>query len=106
MPDESIDAAVTHQHAQASLSTGSGGFGLSSVESRRMSASVGSKAATVPDVLAGLSGVVEEKVQRGLPDSDLVRRISRSVMGLRDVHGVSEEAMTYIVPESWRGRAF
>eukprot|EP00904_Undaria_pinnatifida_P013228 jgi/Undpi1/9035/HiC_scaffold_26.g11495.m1 len=31
-----------HQQAQSSLSTGAGGFGLSSAETRRMSASVGS----------------------------------------------------------------
>ena len=31
-----------HQQAQASLSTGAGGFGLSSAEARRMSSSVGS----------------------------------------------------------------
>ena len=47
---------LPHQRAQASLSTGAGGFGLSSAEARRMSASVGSLAATLPAVLAGLSG--------------------------------------------------
>ena len=37
---------------------------------------------------------------------DLVRRFWRSVRDLRDVHGVSEEAIANIVPESWRDRAF
>ena len=95
-----------HQQAQASLSTGAGGFGLSSAEARRMSASVGSLVATVPEVLADLSGVIGNKVRRELPDSDLVRRIWNSIRDLRDVHGVSEEAMANIVPESWRDRAF
>ena len=95
-----------HQQAQASLSTGVGGFGLSSAEARRMSASVGSLVATVPEVLADLSGAVGNKVRRELPDSDLVRRIWNGVRDLRDVHGVSEEAMANIVPESWRDRAF
>ena len=89
-----------HQQAQASLSTGAGGFGLSSAEARRMAASVGSLVATVPEVLADLSGAIGNKVRRELPDSDLVRRIWNSVRDLRDVHGVSEEAMANIVPES------
>ena len=95
-----------HQQAQASLSTGAGGFGLSSAEARRMSASVGSSVATVPEVLADLSGAKGNKVRRQLPDSDLVRRIWNSVRDLCDVHGVSEEVMANIVPESWRDRAF
>ena len=95
-----------HQQAQSSLSTGAGGFGLSSAEARRVSASVESLVATVPEVLADLSGAIGNKVRREMPDSDLVRRIWNSVRDLRDVHGVSEEAMANIVPESWRDRAF
>ena len=71
-----------------------------------MSVSVGSLVATVPEVLTDLSGAIGNKVRRKLPDSDLVRRIWNNVRDLRDVHGVSEEAMANIVPESWRHRAF
>ena len=95
-----------HQQAQASLSTGPEGFGLSSTEARRTSAIVGSLVVTVPEVLADLSGAIGDKVRRELLDSDLVQRIWNSVRDLRDVHGVSEEAMTNVVPESWRDRAF
>ena len=95
-----------HQQAQASLSTGGGGFGLSSAEARRMLASVGILVATVPEVLADLSGAIGNKVWRVLPDSDLGRRIWNNVRDLRDVHGVSNEVMANIVPESWRDRAF
>eukprot|EP00904_Undaria_pinnatifida_P006577 jgi/Undpi1/3049/HiC_scaffold_15.g06425.m1 len=87
-------------NAQASLSTGAGGCGLSSAEARRVSASVGSLVATVPEVLADLSGAIEDKVRRELPAPDLVRRIWRSVRDLRDMHGVSEEAMANILPET------
>eukprot|EP00904_Undaria_pinnatifida_P003430 jgi/Undpi1/13088/HiC_scaffold_8.g02750.m1 len=80
-----------HQQAQASLSTGAGGFGLSSAEARRMSASVGS---------FGGDGARGNKVRRNLPDSDLVWRIWNSVRDLRDAHGVSEEAMANILPET------
>ena len=59
---------LPHQRAQAILSTGAGGFGLSSAEARRTSASVRSMVATMPEVLAGLSGAIGEKVRRGLPD--------------------------------------
>ena len=71
-----------------------------------MSASVGSMVVTVQEVLADLPGAIGEKVRRGLPDSDLVRRMRKSVRDLRDVHGVSEEAMANIAPESWRDRVF
>ena len=53
-----------------------------------MSASVGSLVATVPEVLADLSGAIGNKVRRELPDSDLVRHIWNSVKDLRGVHGV------------------
>ena len=66
---------LPHQRGQASLTTGTEGFGLSSAEARRMSVSVGSMVAKVPGVLANLSGIIGEKVQRGRPDSDLVCRI-------------------------------
>ena len=49
-------ALIPHQRAEASLSTGVEGFGMSSVEARRMSASTGSLVATLPAVLADLSG--------------------------------------------------
>ena len=62
--------------------------------------------ATVPEVLADLSGAIGNKVRRKLPDSDLVRRIWNSIRDLRHVHGVSKEAMANIVSESWRDRAF
>ena len=58
---------LPHQRAQASLFTGVGGFGLSSTEARRMSVSVGSMMATVPEVLANLSGNIGEKARRGFP---------------------------------------
>ena len=90
---------LPYQRAQASRSTGAGGFGLSSAEARRMSVSVRSMVVTVPEVLADLSDIIGEKVRRGLPASSLVRRIWRSVRDLRDVQGVSEEAMVNIVPE-------
>ena len=94
-----------HQQAQASLSMGARGFGLSLAEARRMSASVGSLVAMVPEVLADLSGAIGNKVRRELPDSDLVRCIWNSGRDLSDVRGVSEEAMANIVLESWRDRA-
>lgn len=83
---------LLHQRVQASLSTGAGGFGLTSVGARRVSASVGSMVATVPEVVADLSGATGEN-WRELPGSDLVRHIWRSIKDLRDVHGLSEEVI-------------
>ena len=84
---------------------GSGRVGLSPTEARKMSASVGSLVATVPEVLADLSGAIADEVRRELSDSELVRRIWNSVRDLRDVHRVPEEAMANIEPKSWRDRA-
>ena len=47
---------LPHQRAQVSISTGAGGFGVSSAESRRLSAFVKSMVAKVPEVLADLAG--------------------------------------------------
>ena len=66
---------LPHRRAQASLSTGAGGFSLSSAEARRMSESGRNMVATVPKVLADLSSIVGEKVRKRPPDSDLLCRI-------------------------------
>ena len=63
-----------YQQAQASLSSGGGGFGLPWAEARGMSASVGSLVATVPEALADLPGAIGDKVRWELLDSDLFRR--------------------------------
>ena len=55
---------------------------------------------------SSLSGALWDNVWRELSDSDLVRRIWNSVRDLRDVHGISEEAMADIVSEVWWDRAF
>ena len=66
---------VPHQRAHNSFSTGAGGFGMSSAEARRMSASVGSLVTTVPAVLADLSGSLGEKVRRNQLESELADSI-------------------------------
>ena len=73
-----------YQKAQASLSTGARGGGLSPAESTRRSAYIGSLVATVPEVLTDLSGPLGGKSRRDMPNSDLVRA------DLRDIHGVLE----------------
>ena len=56
-------------------------------------------------MLEMLAAIVDT-VRRELPDYDLVRRIWHNVRDLHDVHGVSEEAMASIVPESLRDIPF
>ena len=97
---------LSHQRAQARLSTGAGGFGISSAEARRMSALVGRLATTLPEVLATLPGSLGEKVPRNLPESKLVTSIWKGVKGLRDGGWVTEEDMGEVVPRGWRDRAF
>ena len=62
-----------------------------------MSASVESLVATLPAVLADLSGSLGEKV-RNLPGSELVTSIWEGVRGLRDDGGGTEEEMGEVVP--------
>ena len=71
-----------HQRAQDSSSTGVGGFGMSSVEARRMSASVWNLVATLHEVLGGLSGSLGEKVRWNLPELELVTSILEGLRGL------------------------
>ena len=95
-----------HQRAQAGLSTGAGRFGMSSAEAKRMSVSVESLVATLPVVLADLSGSLGKKVLRNLPDSELVTSIWEGVRGLRDDEEVTEEEMGRVVPRGWRDGPF
>ena len=57
--------------------------------------------ATLPAVLAVLSGSLGEKVWGNLPGSELVTSIWEEVRGLRDEGGVTEE-MGEVVPRGWR----
>ena len=82
------------------------GSKMSSAEARRMSASVGSLVATLPAVLADLSGSLGEKIRRSLPGPELVTSIWEGVRGLRVDGGVTEEDMCEVVPRGWRDRAF
>ena len=70
---------LPHQSAQASLS------------------SVGSWVATLPAVLADLSGSLGEKVRKNRPGSELVASMWEGVRSLRDEGGVTEE-MGEMVP--------
>ena len=97
---------LPYQRAQASLSAGAGGFGKSSAEARRVSASEGNLVATLVAVLAGLFGIMGEKIRRNLPGSELVTSIWEGVRGLGDDGGVTEEEMGEVVPRCWRDRAF
>ena len=79
---------------------------MSSAEAKTMSASVGSFVATLPAVLADLSGILGEKVRRNPPDSELVTSTWERVRGLRDYGGFAEEEMGEAVSRGWRDRAF
>ena len=90
-----------HQQAQARLSTEAGRFGLPSTEARRMPVSIGSRVGTLPEVLADLTGPLGNKLRRGLPESSVIAQLEDSLLEIRDIWGVSQEAMAGIVPEPW-----
>ena len=60
----------------------------------------------MPEALADLSGPLRQTFGRELPNSDLVRRIWSSIRDLCNTHGVSEEALANVVPESFRTRPY
>ena len=80
---------LSHQRVRASLSTRAGGFGLSSAEARRMSASVESMLATVPEVLADLSGIAGgiSRVGSRRPHLEERQRPPRRARGFGGSHG-------------------
>ena len=92
--------ALPHERVQPALSTRAG------VEARRVPASSGSLVATLPAVLADLSGSLGGKVRRNLPESELANGIWEGVRGLRDYGEVTEENMGQVVPRAWIDKAF
>ena len=72
-----------HQQGQACLSTGAGGLGLPSTVARRMSASIGNRVETLPEVLADLTGPLGYGVRRELPESNIVAQVGGSLTEIR-----------------------
>ena len=76
-----------------------------STEARRMSASIGSRVGTLPEILADLTGPVrriwQTSLGTGLPETSIIAQLGGSLREIRDTWGVSKEAMAGIVPESW-----
>ena len=73
-----------HQQAQARLSTGAGGLGLPLTDARRMSASIGSRMGTLPEVIVDLTGPLGDRVRRGLHESNLIAQLGGSLREIRD----------------------
>ena len=65
-----------------------------------MSASIGSTAETLPEVLADLTSPLGDILRRGLPESSIIAQLGDSLQEIRDTWGVTKEAMEGIVPES------
>ena len=95
--------STPHQQAQARLSTGAGGLGLPSTEARRMSASIGNRVGTLPEVTADLTGRLRDQVRRGLPESNIITQLGGSLREVEDTWRVTKEAIAGIVPEYWLG---
>ena len=64
-----------YQQAQARPSMGAEGLRLPSIEARRVSASIGSRVGTLPEVLAGLTDPQGGIVRRGLPESSILTHL-------------------------------
>ena len=92
---------VASPATQARLSTRAGGLGLPSTEARQMSASHGTRVGILPEVLAALTGLLADRVRKGLPESSTVAQLGGSMREIRDAWGVTNEAIASIIPKSW-----
>ena len=90
-----------YQQAQAHLSVGAGGLWLPSKEGRKISKSIGSRVGASPEVLAGLTGPLGNKLRRGLPESSIIAQLGGSLREIRETSGVTIEAMVGSAPEAW-----
>ena len=66
-----------------------------------MSASIGSRVGTLPEVMADLTGPFGDRTRRGLPKSNFFAQLGGSLREIRDTWGTTKEAMVGIAPESW-----
>ena len=73
-----------HQQARTRLSTGAGGLGLPSTVTRRMSASIGSRLGTLPEVLVDLMGPLGNRVTTGFPETSVIAQLGDSLREIRD----------------------
>ena len=78
-----------------------GGLRLPSAEPRQMSASIGSKVRILPEVLAGVTGPLGDRVRRGLPESRIIAQLGGSLREIQDTREVTKEEMAGTVPECW-----
>ena len=69
-----------------------------STEARRMSASIGSRVGTLPEVIADFTGPLGGRVRRGLPESNIIAQLGGSLRDIRDKWGVTKEAMAESFP--------
>ena len=76
-------------------------MGLPWTVARRMSAFIGSRVETLPEVLADLTGPLGDRVRTGLPETSIIAQLGGSLREIRDTWRVSKEAMAGIIPESW-----
>ena len=67
-----------------------------------MSAFIGSRVGTLPEVIAGPTrGTLKGRVRRGPPESNIVAQLGGSLGKVRVTWGVTKGAIAGIVPESW-----
>ena len=83
------------------MSTSAGGFGLSSATNRRISAFIGSMIEVLPVVLADLTGPIGERIRDGIGKSRTVDGLRKAIRALRDDFGITHDAMSSIIPQSW-----
>lgn len=71
-----------YQQTQARRAVGAGRLGLLSTQARRNHASIGSRVGILPEALADLTGPIEDRVRRGLPESSIVPQLGGSFRGI------------------------
>ena len=98
-PGDSVDAS--HSSASPSAPFYGGGAGLQSTETRRMSASIGSRVGILHTALLDFARPLGDRVRSGLPESSVIAQPGKSLWVIGDTSGVPKEEMAGIVLESW-----
>ena len=74
---------------------------MAAIDRSEANVCTGSRVGTLPELIADLTGPLEDRVRRGLPESNITAQLGGSMGKVRVTWGVTKGSMAGIVPESW-----
>ena len=76
-------------------------MGLALAALRKLSASLGNRIGTLPEVIASLRGPLGDSVKSRLPGASLVHRIGDSIRHIHQTFDLAQDVLVTLVPPSW-----